>query len=175
MFKNKTAAGLIIAAIIIGSSSLAFGFGPEPGRGHGEGPEPGKGPEKFIERIGKDLELTKQQQDKLLTEAKQGEKEAGQIRSKNKDLFDKIEKELLKDSPDRDLLHNYIQQISQNNAQMEMKRMDQMIDLRKELTPAQKAKLEKIMKDRKEKEKKMFKRFGHGEFRRHGGSTAEAK
>ena len=107
--------------------------------------------EKMIERITKDLGLTKEQKYKYSNMAKQLEEESKAMRSRNREFFDKIGQELAKDSPNRDLLYKYMQQISKNEDQMRLKRMDQMIRLRKELTPEQKVKLEKLMKPGKEK------------------------
>ncbi|HTY13930.1 MAG TPA: periplasmic heavy metal sensor [Candidatus Omnitrophota bacterium] len=181
MFDNKFAAVLVIAIVIIGASSLAFAFGPEPGGPGGPGGPgdpgrpPARDPQKFVERIAKDLGLTKEQQDKLLADAKKTEEETDQLRAKNKDLFDKVEKELLKDSPDRDLLHGYLQQIGQNETQMQIKRMDRMVDLRKTLTPEQKAKFEKMAAENRQKGPKMFYQAGHHALKAHGEITAEAK
>ncbi|MBI5699449.1 periplasmic heavy metal sensor [Candidatus Saganbacteria bacterium] len=125
------------------------------------GPPRDKDPmaERMIERMAKDIGLTQQQKDKFLSGAKQIEEEAKEIHSKNKELFDKIEKEILKESPDSKAIYGNMQLISRNMTQIQFKRMDQIIQLRKELTPEQKAKLEKIIRGRKEREKKMFEKI----------------
>ena len=107
--------------------------------------------EKMMERMAKDLGLTVEQKEKYSGMAKKLEEESKTMRSRNKEFFDKIGQELAKDSPNRDLLYKYMQQISKNEDQMRLKRMDQMIQLRKELTQEQKAKLEKLMKQGRNK------------------------
>jgi Spy/CpxP family protein refolding chaperone len=140
MCKNTLIAGLIIV-LLWGMAPGARGFGFRNG--------PGPAAEKRLERITQELGLTKEQKEKYLAGAKQIEEEAKAIRSQNREIFGKIEKEMLKDTADRQAIHNYIQQINQNNAKMQIKRMDQMLDLQKELSPEQKAKIsDMIMKRR---------------------------
>jgi Spy/CpxP family protein refolding chaperone len=134
---------MMVFLVMVSSGALAFGSAAIRGRSI----------EKFIEKVTKELELTQPQKEKALASAKKIEEEAAEVRSKNRELFDKVEKELLKDSPDRKLLSNYMQQISQNNSRIQLKRMEQIIEFRKELTPKQKAKLEKLMKERSNKRK----------------------
>ncbi len=75
-------------------------------------------------------------------------------------MFDKIGTELAKDSPNRELLFGYMQQISKNEDQIRLKRMDQMIALRKDLTKEQKEKLEGLMKQGRDKAKKWDRKKG---------------
>jgi len=110
-------------------------------------------PEKMIEKMSKELGLTKEQQDKYLDEAKKIEKEAEESNAKNKEIFDKIEQELLKDSPDKQAIRGYMDQISQNRTGIQFKRMEQMIELKKELTAEQRKKFEEFMYNRKKKER----------------------
>jgi Spy/CpxP family protein refolding chaperone len=110
----------------------------------------GRGPaEKMVERIAKELNLTQQQKDKFVTGAKQVEEEAGKVRIANKEIFTKIEKELAKDSPDSKQINSYLQEMNNNQTKIQFKRMEQLIQLRKELTPEQKIKLENLMKKKK--------------------------
>jgi Spy/CpxP family protein refolding chaperone len=131
----------LMAMLLLGMAPGAWGFGSQGGRGPAA--------EKRLERIIQELGLTKEQKEKYLAGAKQIEEEAKAIRSQNREIFGKIEKEMLKDTADRQAIHNYIQQINQNNAKMQIKRMDQILELRKELTPEQKTKLEKLTAERK--------------------------
>ena len=127
-------------------ASMAF-------EGPGEKHQPPR-PEKMMEKLAADLGLTQQQKDKYTAMAKQLEEGSKVMHSNNKEFFDKIEQELAKDAPDRDVLYKYMQQISKNEDQQRLKRMDLMIQLRKELTPKQKTKLEKIIKNRHGRERK---------------------
>ena len=143
---NKMSRGLFAVLILALLCSAAVAFDRPNKRPMFPPPH-----EKMMERMAKDLGLTKEQKAKYTAMAKQLEEESTAMRSKNKEFFDKIGSELAKDSPNRDLLFGYMQQISKNEDQMRLKRMDQMIQLRKELTPEQKAKLEKLMKQGREK------------------------
>jgi|GEM_PF-3299458 len=107
----------------------------------------GKGPsaEKFVERIAQELGLTLQQKEKLLAEAKLTEEKAAKVRARDKEIFVKIESELSKEDPNKELIHNYIKEIGQNRTSMQIERMDQIIALRKALTPEQRTKLERLI------------------------------
>ena len=150
MIGKKIFGILVVIGIVAGLTSGAFAFDfkfkgtPPPS------------PEKFIERMAKDLGLSKEQTDKLTAGAKQVEEQAKEMRAKNKELFGQIEKELMKDSPDSKTIYGYMQEIGQNNTQIQFKRMEQIILLRKELNPEQKAKLEKFMQELKGRRNKMF-------------------
>jgi len=130
---------LLVGVVLAGFSSGALAFGS---RAFSAG--------KMIDRIASDLQLTKQQKDKLLSGAKQAEEEAKDLHSKNREIYGKIQKELLKDLPDRKVLSDFLQQISQNNAQIQLKRMERIIELRKELTPEQKTKFENLLRNKKD-------------------------
>ncbi len=152
--KNRmiAAAMSVVLALCLSGGSFAFGKGP--------GKHPGDPGERMMGRIVSELGLSQEQKDKYLTMAKTLEEEAKAIRAKNKDLFEKMNKELTKDSPNRDQLYSYLQQISKNEDQIRLKRMDQMIALRKDLTKEQKAKLEDLMKQGREKAKKWDRKKG---------------
>ncbi|MFA4967020.1 MAG: periplasmic heavy metal sensor [Candidatus Margulisiibacteriota bacterium] len=139
--------GLLILTVIAIMAPMGFAFQPPPG---GRGLSAGK----MIERIAKEIGLSQEQKEKYLAGAKQVEEEAKAIRAKNKDLFDLIKKELQKDAPDSKSIYGYMQQINQNELQVQFKRMEQIIAMKKELTPEQKAKLDQLMKDRQENKKK---------------------
>lgn len=152
MMRKNVLTMMLVVAILAGVSSGALAFGPQRAKGLPA--------EKMIERMAKDIGLTQQQKDKFLAGAKQIEEEAKDIHSRNREIFDKIEKELLKESPDSKAIYGYMQQISQNNTRIQFKRMDQIIQLRKELTPEQRTKLEKIMRRNKELTIKRFEKWG---------------
>ncbi|MDD5382836.1 MAG: periplasmic heavy metal sensor [Candidatus Margulisbacteria bacterium] len=155
MISKKLLVVLLMAVVMAGSSLAAPIFRPSGKR------EPMA--ERMIEKMAKEIGLTQQQKDKFLAGAKRIEEEAQQMHSKNKEIFDKIEQELLKESPDSKLIHDCLQQISLNNTQIQFKRMEQIIQLRQDLTPEQKQKFEKLMAERKEREKKMLEKMKHKE------------
>ena len=153
--KNSKLMMMFLAGILlVGFSSQVLAFEPSPGAPGRRGPSP----EKMVEKLAKDIGLTSEQKDKFLEEGKKLEEQAKQIRAKNKDLFDSIEKELQKNAPDSKVIYGYMQQISQNDLQIRFKRMEQIIAMKKELTPEQKARLDKLMKDRQEKGFRFFKK-----------------
>jgi Spy/CpxP family protein refolding chaperone len=108
-------------------------------------------PEMMIDRMARDIGLSKQQKESFLAGAKKIEEVAYKLMEKDRTTFGKIERELLKDSPDKKAIYNYMFQINQNRTQTEFKRMEQMIELRKKLTPEQRAKLQKIFTMQKER------------------------
>jgi|SRR3989339_499096 len=138
--RKKVMVLLMIASLAGG----ALGFNPPP-----EGKR--MNPEKMFEKMAKEVGLTGQQKDKFTAAAKQIEQEARIMRKKNRELFGKVEEEIQKDAPDRKLIQGYVQQINQNNAQIQMGRLEQIIQMRKELTPEQKGKLDQLMKSRKQR------------------------
>ncbi|MFA6430846.1 MAG: periplasmic heavy metal sensor [Candidatus Margulisiibacteriota bacterium] len=143
---NKKILVLACAMIIFsGMAANAFTFGP---RIKSELKH-----ETRIDRLAKELGLTEGQKENYLADAKKIEEETKAIRAKNKEIFVEIEKALLKDNPDTKLIRAKIQEISQNNAQTQFMRIEQLIQLRKELSPEQKIKLEEMIKKGKEKVK----------------------
>lgn len=139
---NKRIWLVLLLVGAIASGALAFGPG---------GDRRPPSPEEMIGRLAKELNLTAEQKDKFLAGAKQSEAAAKEMMGKNRVIFGEIEKELLKEDPDRNVIHKDIQQISQNDAEIQIQRMDQMIELRKQLTAEQKDKLAKIMQANQEK------------------------
>jgi len=119
-------------------------------------PHEERGPkaEQMIEKMAKDIGLSQEQKEKFLAGAKKIEAAEKENRGKNKELSDKIEKELIKESPDSKIIYGYMQQISQNMTQIQFMRMEQIIQLRKELTPEQKSKMDQLMQAKKEQASK---------------------
>lgn len=148
MISKKMLMALFIVVITVVTASGAFAAWPGSGRG--------RMGERMIERMAKDIGLTQQQKDKYMAEARKIEEESKAMRAKNREIFDKIENEIIKDVPDRKVVRDYMKQISQNNEQIQLKRMDHILNMRQELAPEQRAKLEKIMKGRKERANKRF-------------------
>ena len=117
----------------------------------GEWGRRGHSSEKRIERFAKALGLTQEQKDQYIKESNKMKDEARNLNAKNKELFGIVEKELLKDSPDKGLIANSIEQIGKNRTKIQISRMNQIIELRKNLTPEQKEKLEKMMSSKKDR------------------------
>ncbi|MDD4178742.1 MAG: periplasmic heavy metal sensor [Candidatus Margulisbacteria bacterium] len=127
---------LFLTVILLAGGALAAFEPPPKGR---------PSPEKMINRLAKDLDLSSEQKTKLLARAKVTEEEAEKINEKNRALFAEIEKELLKDSPSSKTIYGLMQQVGRNRTEIEFKRMEQMLELRRELTQEQKTKFEKMM------------------------------
>ncbi|MFA5839496.1 MAG: Spy/CpxP family protein refolding chaperone [Candidatus Margulisiibacteriota bacterium] len=118
------------------------------------GPPQSHSPEKMIEKMAKDLELTDQQKEKFVADANRVEEKAKSIREKNRQLFDKVQVEVSLDNPDMKKVASYIQEISKNDAQIHLMRIERIVELRKFLSPEQKKKLDAIMKQKKEEKRK---------------------
>lgn len=130
--KIKIAAVVMFSIIMIGASAgTMFAFGPSDRSGPSQ---------KRVERITKQLGLNAEQKAALMKDVQAFQAEAPAIKEKNKALFDKIREEMLKDEPDRTVIHGYMKQINENNLSLQLKRMDQMISLKKSLDSGQKKK-----------------------------------
>jgi Spy/CpxP family protein refolding chaperone len=139
MFKQISLGLVVVFLVASGAQAALPRFGEKR-------PEPGK----MVERMAKDIGLTKEQKDKFIEGAKKIEEIAKASREKDREIMDKIEAEMVKDSPDTRMIHSYLLQISQNRTEIQFKRLEQMIELRKGLTPEQKTKLEQLMKKKPE-------------------------
>lgn len=106
-------------------------------------------PEKMIEQLTRELQLTPEQSKKILEEVKKNEEATRALHEKNRELFEQIEKELTEDSPNRGKLLGIVKQVNENDTQIQTGRIDQLIAMRKELTPMQKERMKKIMEERK--------------------------
>ena len=137
---------IIVLAIIfltcICSEGLAF-----LGRSGGEFPDR----DKAIEGISKKLELSKEQEKEFRSRSKEIEKDIVKLRLKNRDLWDKVESELLKDKPDRGAIYKHMQQINQNQFELRFKRMDNLLEFRKKLSPEQQKKFKDMLEQRKKR------------------------
>jgi hypothetical protein len=83
--------------------------------------------------------------------AKEAEKEAEELRSKNRGLYNKINSELVNDSPDLKTIYDYMEQVSRNELKMQLKRMELMVGLRKSFSPGQKEKFRQLREERRKK------------------------
>ena len=101
------------------------------------------------DRLIKELKLTAEQQAKFKAgDEKLRQASEGSLK-KIAELRDKIEKEMEKEEPDRQALHGYIKEIDQLRTDNQIKRMDLLLDLKKELTPEQKEQFKKLSTERK--------------------------
>lgn len=95
-------------------------------------------PKEQMKPISKRLELSKEQEDKFKKQTEDMQKELKPQREQVKKIGDELKTELEKDAPDRTRVHNQIREISRIRTEMQLKRMDTLLDLRKSLTPEQK-------------------------------------
>lgn len=121
---------LLAVLIVLSSQSYALwgGMGGRPDR-HG-----------FINR----LDLTDKQKEKFKAQMEKVERELKPIFEKVKEKTDKLKKELQEDQPDRNAIHEYIKGIDSLRTNMELKRVDSLLELRKTLTPEQREKFKKM-------------------------------
>ena len=113
--------------------------------------------DKLADRMAKDLDLTDKQKSNFLDRAKKTKEEPEGLLAKNKGLMEKMQAELGKDNPNRDVIHNYVQEIGKNRTEMQFKRLDDLLEFRKQLTPEQQKKFKEMHAKRKEKAKKRIK------------------
>jgi Spy/CpxP family protein refolding chaperone len=135
-FKFVPVMFLVLGLVISGSMS-AYPMGRPMGQG---------GDKKFVERLTKDLGLTKDQKDKLVAQFKKVDEEVKPIMDRNRDLMQKMEQEIQKDSPSISQLSGYLEKIGGNSIQIQIKRITAVVEFKKDLTPEQKDKFNKIMK-----------------------------
>ncbi|MBU0572933.1 MAG: periplasmic heavy metal sensor [Candidatus Margulisbacteria bacterium] len=100
--------------------------------------------EKVSDRFAKELGLSAEQKQSFEAGAKVVEEAIKPINEQNKELHDRIAEELKKDDPNKDVIYGYLEQISKNNTQMHFKRVEHLLEFRKELAPEQKEKLKEM-------------------------------
>lgn len=144
MMNKKKNAWLMIILLVVIAVPCAFA---EVGSRRGMA-------EKRLERLIKNIGLSSAQAGVVLERAKRYEEKTREIASKNKAIFGEIEKEMFNDSPDSRKIHNYVLEINKNRAQIQFNRIEQLIELRKDLTPDQKTNFDKLMRQKKERIKK---------------------
>lgn len=135
----------LIASLLAGFSSQASAWW-----WRGKQKEEFRGsPQKMQKMIIKKLDLTDEQKKKFKAMEEETKKEMKASQEKLKEISEKLKVELQKDSPDRNLLHRYIGELSQIRTNMQIKRMDSMLDLREMLTPEQRKKFKRMLGQRK--------------------------
>jgi Spy/CpxP family protein refolding chaperone len=140
---------LLIIAVLIGfmSSANAWGrdgFNKEKGWGKppatGRNPMEGKHP---VEGLARMLNLTPEQKTKLVEQNQALEREILPVQQKIGSLRMKMEEEMSKDKPDHRVIENYVKEIGQNRATIQMKRIDFLLKFRESLSPEQRSKLKR--------------------------------
>ncbi|MCX5751092.1 MAG: Spy/CpxP family protein refolding chaperone [Candidatus Saganbacteria bacterium] len=131
--------GLLVLAL--GSSVFAFG---EKGFSKWQ-PKEGD----MFKHMVQKLELTDAQKDKFQAAMKKEREELKPEMEKMKNLGKQLTEELKKDNPDKAKLYECIKNMGAIRTQMEIKRMDTMLQLRQELTPAQREKFKQMGPDKR--------------------------
>jgi len=144
---------LLILGFMLTFSTFTYAYSDHP-------PFPGMPPKPLdkLERLTKELSLTPDQKAKFLENSKEIEKQAIEIEYSNFSLRDKMENELAKDVPDSKLIYKYMEQLEQNFLKMRFARINNIIELKKMLTPEQQKKFKELISERKKHEKKGFKK-----------------
>jgi Spy/CpxP family protein refolding chaperone len=114
----------------------------------------GPPPDKMLERIVKKLELTEEQRAKMKASAEEMAKELEANRDALKKIAEGLKTEMQKAAPDRARVHDYIAQMNKLRNEMEVKRIDSLLDLKAMLTPEQQEKFKQLLEaQRKSAEK----------------------
>ncbi len=107
------------------------------------------GREKPRKTIARRLELTEEQKKKFEAVEEETKKEMKASQEKIKEISKKLKTELQKDPPDRNTVHRHIQELSRVRTQMQIRRMDSMLELRQMLTPEQRERFKRMLDQRK--------------------------
>ncbi|MFA5878906.1 MAG: hypothetical protein WC860_01890 [Candidatus Margulisiibacteriota bacterium] len=146
---------LITLLIVMGLASFAQAFGKMPTAPE-RPPFPPDGPPMMLTRLINDLKLTEQQKLRFLEQSKEIEKQAIDLKYENIILKEKIENELAKDAPNSKLIYEYMQKLDNNFLKMRFARINNIIELKKDLNQEQKKMFIQIMKKEKMHHKKEF-------------------
>lgn len=143
--KNWFLVFLVFVLVVATSSQSLAWWGAKD---KGDKP-PEKGEARFEKIIAEKLELTDEQKEKFKANKEQMKKEIQPILEKIKGIAEKLKEEMKKDSPNRTTAHGYITEINDLRTQIQIKRMDGMLDLYESLTPEQKEKFKEVFHNRK--------------------------
>lgn len=135
--RRKKIIRLFVAVFLMAGFSRSFALELTADRGPSN--------EKRMERIADNLGLTQEQKDRYGSAAKRIDDDTKAIRSKNKELVDKVSTDLFSSSPSRETINVYLQQVAQNNIQLQFERVDLLLQLQQEISADQKAKLQKTI------------------------------
>ena len=129
--------------IMLAAQSFAWGWG--------DGKRDTDKKDRPAEKIVKLLGLTDDQKKQFDAAHEAGRKDAEPYMQKLKDLSEKLKAELTKETPNKSDAENLVREIGKNRTELEVKRIDSMLDLQKILTPEQKTKFQKMMDHRQGK------------------------
>lgn len=136
MFKRIAALTLLLTLSLGLFSSQAFAWGQQKSsrrmKNHMQG------------MMFKKLALTEKQRKHFLSKKQQMERDCLGWQQKNEKIRLNMRAELKKDPPNRSKLHGYIREINKNQSEIQIKRMDLMLDMHNQLTPEQKAKFKEM-------------------------------
>lgn len=141
MNKNRMLQIAIAAFLFLSLASQSHAWGRAPERNR----------DRLNSKISKDLNLSKEQKDKFAGHNKKMKEAMKLHRKEMKDLADKFKHELQKDDPKREDVHVLIRKIGQKRTEMEIRRIDNLFELRKMLTPKQRAKFKKMLINKKQR------------------------
>ena len=139
MRNKKMITGLMVGLLVVVLASQSLAMGRRPARPQGPGHE------RMAQGIIKKLDLTDEQKARFKAEQEKMKQAMEASHKKVKELADKMKAELEKDAPDRKKVHAYIDQMSKLRKEMQIRRMDSLLDLRQTLTPEQRSKFKKML------------------------------
>ncbi|KPJ66099.1 hypothetical protein AMJ44_08975 [candidate division WOR-1 bacterium DG_54_3] len=133
---NKVVVGVLVVFLTVVLASEAFAWW---------GKEKRPAPEQRSERIAKRLELTEEQKAKFKDQREKMQKYVEGTRDEFRELGKKLKTELEKDNPNRATVQSLIRKIGQKQTEMQLRRMDSLLELRKILTSEQRQKFKKML------------------------------
>ena len=145
MKKMMVSAAAVFLVVVLASQSMAA---------WGEWGGGKAGRERSFERVAKKLELTKEQREKFKAQNEKMMEAMKADRSETRKLAEKLKSELQQDKPDRSKVRDLIKQISARRTEMELKRMDSLLEMRQSLTPEQRVKFKALLAPRPMRERR---------------------
>ncbi|NQU17153.1 MAG: periplasmic heavy metal sensor [Candidatus Saganbacteria bacterium] len=94
----------------------------------------------FIHR----LDLNNQQKERFMIQKQEVEEKKLAYRQKSERIRIEMKEELAKDHPNRDKLHRYIRKINQHRTDMQLRRIDYMLEMRMHLSPEQRVRFKEM-------------------------------
>ena len=147
--KILSASMMVVIALMLCSPSFAWGGRPpKPDRGY------------MVDHIAKKLKLTDEQKAIFKTNSEKLQREMKAQQEEVKKIAGKLKAELKKDIPDRKSVEAFIRQMSNLRAEMQIKRTESLLDMRKMLTPKQKEKFKNMLPEGKRDFDKKTKNMG---------------
>ena len=145
MKNKKMITGLMVGLLVVVLASQSFAWAGRPSG------QKDFDHEKMLDMISAKLELTDEQKAKFKAEGEKMKKAMEANMDKMKKLADKLKAELEKDTPDRKKIHGLIAQMGKLRNEMQIRRMNSLLDLRESLTPEQKEKFKKMLEQGKKR------------------------